>query len=72
MGARPLGEVLSVKTLANMFDFKVSHVPSYKPSASKLEDSKIFQRAAKLCDEMSQSEDQINQLKPDQNKLNLD
>ena len=55
-----------------MFDFKVSHVPSYKPSASKLEDSKIFQRAAKLCDEMSQSEDQINQLKPDQNKLNLD
>jgi hypothetical protein len=60
------GEVLSVKTLANMFDFKsVSHVPTFKPSAAKLEDSKIFQRAARLCEETSQiGGEQINLLKP--------
>ena len=37
-----------------MFDFKsVSHVPTFKPSAAKLEDSRIFQRAMRLCDESS-------------------
>ena len=64
-----IGEVLSVKTLANMFDFKsVSHVPTFKPSAAKLEDSRIFQRAARLCDEShnatsSSGQDQIKMLK---------
>ena len=65
------GEVLSVKTLANMFDFKsVSHVPTFKPSAAKLEDSKIFQRAARLCEESSQiSGDQVNLLKPSESEI---
>jgi hypothetical protein len=52
-----------------MFDFKsVSHVPTFKPSAAKLEDSRIFQRAARLCDDSnmatsSSGSDQIKELK---------
>jgi len=49
-----------------MFDFKsVSHVPTFKPSAAKLEDSRIFQRAARLCDDTTRSSgpDQIKDLK---------
>ena len=37
-------EELSVKTLANMFDFKVNSVP-LRPCLAKMEDSRMFQRA---------------------------
>ena len=63
------GEVLSVKTLANMFDFKsVNHVPTFKPSAAKLEVSRIFQKAAKMFDETSGEEIDPS----DPSKLRLD
>ena len=42
-------EVLSVKTLANMFDFKVNSIP-FRPCCNKLEDNHIFQRMAKQLD----------------------
>ena len=42
-------EVLSVKTLANMFDFKVSPIP-LRPCSARLEDNHIFQRMAKQLD----------------------
>lgn len=41
----PKSEVLSVKTLANMFDFKVK-IP-FRPCCARLEDNHIFQRMAK-------------------------
>jgi hypothetical protein len=38
-----------------MFDFKsVNHAPAAKASVSKLEDSRMFQRAAQMCDEADQ------------------
>lgn len=42
-------EVLSVKTLANMFDFKVTPIPM-RPCSARLEDNHIFQRMAKQLD----------------------
>ena len=43
-------EVLSVKTLANMFDFnKVSPIP-LRPCSARLEDNHIFQKMAKQLD----------------------
>ena len=42
-------EVLSVKTLANMFDFKVSPIP-IRPCSARLEDNHIYQRMAKQLD----------------------
>lgn len=65
------GEVLSVKTLANMFDFKsVNHVPTFKASAAKLEDNRIFQKAAKMLDENVGEE--INQSEPSTQELRLE
>lgn len=43
-------EVLSVKTLANMFDFKVTSIP-LRPCSARLEDNHIFQRMAKQLDD---------------------
>lgn len=45
----PKSEVLSVKTLANMFDFKVK-IP-FRPCCAKLEDNHIFQRMAKQLEQ---------------------
>jgi len=49
--------VLSVKTLANMFDFKSGtvHVPSSKPGVSRVEDNQMFQRAARMFEDQEQS-----------------
>ena len=51
MRDRGKSEVLSVKTLANMFDFKVvtSSIP-FRPCSARLEDNHIFQRMAKQLD----------------------
>lgn len=48
---RAKSEVLSVKTLANMFDFKVNvtSIP-FRPCSARLEDNRIFQRMAKQLD----------------------
>lgn len=43
-------EVLSVKTLANMFDFKVPISIPFRPCSARLEDNHIFQRMAKQLD----------------------
>ena len=43
-------EVLSVKTLANMFDFKVVTSIPFRPCSARLEDNRIFQRMAKQLD----------------------
>ncbi len=40
-------DILSVKTLANMFDYKVVSTLPLRPCATKLEDNKLFQKAAK-------------------------
>lgn len=41
-----------MKTLANMFDFKsgTAHIPTSKLVVSRVEDNKLFQRAARLCE----------------------
>ena len=43
-------DVLSVKTLANMFDFKVVNSIPFRPCSARLEDNHIFQRMAKQLD----------------------
>lgn len=50
-------EELSVKTLANMFDFKVNSIP-YRPCSAKLEDNKIFQKAAKQLDKVGKKDNE--------------
>ena len=43
-------DVLSVKTLANMFDFKSNPIASHlKQGCAKLEDSRLFQKARLRC-----------------------
>ena len=65
-----------MKTLANMFDYKsVPYVPSKKPSAAKVEDSILFQKAARSCNEHYASTGQINQLRSretDPDRLSLE
>ncbi len=49
-------EVLSVKTLANMYDFKVTTPIPLRPCSARLEDNHIFQRMAKRLDGDSETD----------------
>ena len=49
-------DVLSVKTLANMFDFKVVNSIPFRPCCARLEDNHIFQRMAKQLDNESETD----------------
>ena len=52
-------EELSVKTLASMFDYKIGSVP-YRTCSAKLEESKLFQKAKRLADEVVANQDESN------------
>ena len=49
-------DVLSVKTLANMFDFKVVNSIPFRPCCARLEDNHIFQRMAKQLDDDNETD----------------
>jgi len=56
VGLKRADEVLSVKTLANMYDFKVVNSIPFRPCCARLEDNHIFQRMAKQLDDDNETD----------------